>query len=100
MDHLTYLGKTTFRATGIPFCIKHADRLSHIYLIGKTGVGKSTLLETMLFQDMQFGQGVCLIDSHGDLVERLYRSHEQHRKQWRSGRPYPKLVYLNVPDPK
>ena len=99
-DHITYLGRTTFRAKGIPFGIKHADRLSHMYVIGKTGVGKSTLLETMLFQDMQFGQGFCLIDPHGDLVERLYRSYEQHRKHWQSDRPYPKLIYLNVPDPK
>jgi len=99
MDHPTYLGKTTHRGKGIPFGIKPADRMSHMYLIGKTGVGKSTLLETMLFQDMQAGLGFCLIDPHGDLVERLYRSCEQHRKKWRSDYPYPKLIYLNVPDP-
>ena len=55
----------------------------------------------MLVQDMQFGQGFCLIDPHGDLVERLYRSYERYRMEWRPsiGRPFPKLIYLNVPDP-
>jgi len=87
-DHVTYLGRTTFRAKGIPFGIKHADRMSHMYVIGKTGVGKSTLLETMLVQDIQRGQGFCLIDPHGDLVERLYLLCRK------------RAVYFNVPDPK
>ena len=56
----------------------------------------------MLSQDMQSGQGFCLLDPHGDLVERLYRSYERYRKEWQAsiGRPFPKLIYLNVPDPR
>jgi hypothetical protein len=58
----------------VRFGIKQPDRLSHIYLIGKTGVGKSSLLEIMARQDLGNGRGFALIDPHGDLVERLARS--------------------------
>jgi type IV secretory pathway TraG/TraD family ATPase VirD4 len=68
---LTYLGRTTFRNGGELFGIKREDRLSHVYIIGKTGSGKSTLLETMALQDLRRGNGFALIDPHGDLVERI-----------------------------
>jgi type IV secretory pathway TraG/TraD family ATPase VirD4 len=51
--------------------IKTEDRFSHVYVIGKTGTGKSTLLETMALQDLECGNGFALIDPHGDLVERV-----------------------------
>jgi hypothetical protein len=53
------------------FGVKHADRFFHLLLIGRTGVGKTTLLETMVLQDMRQGRGLCLIDPHGDLYTRL-----------------------------
>ena len=53
------------------FGIKDEDRLLHMYLIGKTGTGKSTLLENMALQDLERGHGFALIDPHGDLVARI-----------------------------
>lgn len=72
--------------------MKQADRLSHIYAIGKTGVGKTTLLETLISQDILVGRGCALIDPHGDFVERLVENMPDHRQD--------DLVYLNVGDPE
>jgi len=63
----TPIGITNFR-TPIPFYIKDQDRLGHIYCIGKTGVGKSTLLLNMAISDIQKGKGLCIIDPHGDIA--------------------------------
>lgn len=62
-----------------------------MYVIGRTGAGKSTLLETLAIQDMQHGRGLCLIDPHGDLAERLIGSIPEHRMS--------DLIYLNAPNP-
>ena len=62
------------------FGIKREDRFSHIYVIGKTGTGKSTLLETMALQDLATGNGFALIDPHGDLVERIAARIPEPRK--------------------
>lgn len=61
-----------------------------MYVIGKTGTGKSTLVETMIRQDMERGLGLVLLDPHGDLVERVVAAVPQHRKS--------DLIYFNVPD--
>ena len=66
----TPIGVTNFR-NPIPFYIKDQDRLGHIYCIGKTGVGKSTLLENMAISDIQKGKGLCIIDPHGDIAENI-----------------------------
>jgi type IV secretory pathway TraG/TraD family ATPase VirD4 len=68
---IIYLARTTFRGGGELFGIKREDRFSHVYIIGKTGTGKSTLLESMALQDLDRGNGFALIDPHGDLVERI-----------------------------
>jgi type IV secretory pathway TraG/TraD family ATPase VirD4 len=65
---VTYLARTNHRDPPRTFGIKQADRRSHIYVIGKTGTGKSTLLKTMVLQDISAGQGLALLDPHGDLV--------------------------------
>lgn len=70
-NDVSYFARTNFRNEKQLFGIKQADRLSHLYLIGKTGVGKSTLLETLARQDIEQGRGFALVDPHGDLVERL-----------------------------
>ncbi|HVX51899.1 MAG TPA: DUF87 domain-containing protein [Chitinophagaceae bacterium] len=67
----TPIGKTDFRNQHIPFYIKNADRLRHIYVIGKTGVGKSTLLLNMAISDIQKGKGCCILDPHGDIAEKI-----------------------------
>jgi len=66
----TPIGITNYRQA-IPFYIKDQDRLGHIYCIGKTGVGKSTLLENMAISDIQKGKGLCLIDPHGDIATNI-----------------------------
>jgi ABC-type phosphate/phosphonate transport system ATPase subunit len=65
------LARVDFRNDDRVFGVKAEDRFSHIYIIGKTGTGKSTLLETMAIQDLECGNGFALIDPHGDLVERI-----------------------------
>ena len=71
MSSITKIGKTNFRNTNQIFGIKEKDRAGHIYCIGKTGVGKSTLLLNMAIDDIQKGKGVGIIDPHGDLSETL-----------------------------
>jgi len=68
-ETITIVGATNWRNTNKPFGIKDLDRLGHIYCIGKTGVGKSTLLENMAISDIQKGKGLCIIDPHGDIAE-------------------------------
>ena len=63
-EDLTILGKTNFRGSQTIFGIKPIDRRRHIYVIGKTGMGKSTLLENMIYSDIMEGKGVGVIDPH------------------------------------
>jgi hypothetical protein len=66
---VSLLGKTNFRGKYIDFGIRPDDRRRHIYIIGKTGMGKSTLLENMLYSDIQNNKGVAVVDPHGDLAD-------------------------------
>lgn len=68
---VTYFAQTDARAKRVPFGIKVNDRLRHVYVIGKTGMGKSTLLENMAVQDIQSGNGLAFIDPHGASAEKL-----------------------------
>jgi len=68
---ITALAETNFRNQRRRFGIKLDDRRRHMYLIGKTGMGKSTVLENMIIQDIQNGNGVAVVDPHGDLVEKV-----------------------------
>ncbi len=70
-DPITYFGLTDSRGKHTPFGIKQKDRSRHMYVIGKTGMGKSTLLENMAIQDIQNGHGVCFIDPHGKTADLL-----------------------------
>ena len=89
-DPITVIAQTNFRNARTRFGIKQADRRSHMYIIGKTGTGKSTLLETLIRQDIRNGHGLALCDPHGDLVGRvLERMPEERRKD---------LIYFNAPD--
>jgi DNA helicase HerA-like ATPase len=67
-DHVTRFARVDFRGDERIFGIKDEDRFSHVYVIGKTGTGKSTVLENMTVQDLERGNGFALIDPHGDLV--------------------------------
>ncbi len=68
---INIFGQTDFRNLGKRFGIKLDDRRRHMYVIGKTGMGKSTMLENMVINDMWAGHGVALIDPHGDLAEKV-----------------------------
>jgi type IV secretory pathway TraG/TraD family ATPase VirD4 len=87
---ISHIGRTNHRNRGIPFGIRQADRLSHLYVIGKTGVGKSTLLETLAKQDLEAGRGFALIDPHGDLADRIARDARGEVRE--------RVTYLNAPD--
>lgn len=63
----------------LAFGVSSADRHQHLYLIGQTGTGKSTLLESLLVQDIRHGAGCALLDPHGDLVEAVLHSVPAHR---------------------
>ncbi|HWU24561.1 MAG TPA: type IV secretion system DNA-binding domain-containing protein, partial [Candidatus Paceibacterota bacterium] len=70
-DRVTYFAATDSRGKRIPFGLKAKDRQRHMYVIGKTGMGKSTLLENMAIQDLQNGEGLAFIDPHGSAIETL-----------------------------
>ena len=67
-DHGLYLGKSVYRGLTKPVFMGESDRERHMYIIGRTGTGKSELLKYMILQDIREGRGVCLIDPH-DLAE-------------------------------
>jgi Type IV secretion-system coupling protein DNA-binding domain len=87
---LTFFARTNFRNQQRIFGIKRTDRRAHIYMIGKTGTGKSTLLETLIRQDIASGEGLALLDPHGDLVEQVLTKIPEHRKA--------DVIYFDVPD--
>ncbi len=70
-DRINYFAETDARNKRVKFGIKASDRTRHVYIIGKTGMGKSTLLENMAVQDIQNGDGMAFIDPHGKTAELL-----------------------------
>ena len=78
-EKVTYFAYVDKRGSKVAFGIKAKDRLQHIYTIGKTGTGKSTLLENMAIQDIISDEGVCFIDPHGKSAERLLEYVPKHR---------------------
>ncbi|MBI2019473.1 type IV secretory system conjugative DNA transfer family protein [Candidatus Daviesbacteria bacterium] len=66
-----YLGKSVFRGVERPVYLSEDDRRKHMYIIGRTGTGKSELLKTLMLQDILAGKGLCFIDPHGDAAEEL-----------------------------
>lgn len=74
----TYIGATDHHGDGRRFGIHQPDRLFHLYVVGQTGVGKSTLLEQLALQDFRAARGFAVIDPHGDLAERLVQECRPH----------------------
>ena len=70
-EKITYFGETDSRGKRVKFGIKAKDRAKHVYVIGKTGMGKSNLLEVMAIQDLQNGEGMAFMDPHGKSAELL-----------------------------
>ena len=69
----TAVGYGYYRGVKRPVSIGPEDRRRHVYIIGKTGVGKSVLLHDMAIQDIKAGNGVCVIDPHGDLIDEIVK---------------------------
>ncbi len=78
-NKVTYFAETNSRGKGVAFGIKRRDRARHMYIIGKTGMGKSTLLENMAIQDIRNGEGMAFIDPHGSTAERIMEYVPPHR---------------------
>lgn len=87
---LTVFAEANFRNQFRKFGIKEDDRRRHMYLIGKTGMGKSTILENMIVDDIRAGKGVAVVDPHGDLAEKIIKHIPADRIN--------DVVYLNPSD--
>jgi len=79
MNDINLFAKTNFRGQEAKFGIKTKDRRQHMYVIGKTGVGKTVLLKNMALQDINEGRGLCIIDPHGEFVEEVVDKIPAHR---------------------
>jgi hypothetical protein len=88
---VTILGETDFRDRHQPFGIKRSDRRYHMVLVGRTGMGKSTLMENLMLSDVSAGEGFAVLDPHGDLAEsvanRIFKTRPQD------------LIYFNPSEP-
>ena len=91
-NSICYFAETNFRNKRDTFGIHQKDRLHHFYILGRTGTGKTTLLETKISQDLKANRGICLIDVHGDLVNKIVKSIPEYRKK--------DVVYLDATNPK
>ena len=73
MGTVHFIGRVRFRDKRQVFGIRSADRLHHLYAVGKTGAGKTTFIENLIRQDIKDGNGLALLDPHGDLAKRITR---------------------------
>jgi len=89
-NEITFFAKTNFRNQERVFGIKTDDRRRHMYVIGKTGMGKTNLLENLAIQDIQKGHGIAFIDPHGDTAEKLIKAIPSSRIN--------DVIYLNPSD--
>lgn len=89
-NEVNYFAKTNFRNQLTKFGIKTDDRRRHVYVIGKTGMGKTTLLENFILSDIYAGHGCCYVDPHGDTAEKLV----DYIPSWRLN----DVVYFNPSD--
>src|SRR3989344_2640295 len=85
-----YFGRTDFRNKDRLFGIKRNDRRQHVYVGGKTGTGKSALLNNFIVQDIMNGEGLCVVDPHGELVEGVLKKIPEHRMK--------DVIYFNPAD--
>ena len=89
-NEIAFFAKTNFRNQERVFGIKTDDRTRHMYIIGKTGMGKTNLLENLVVQDIRNGHGICYIDPHGDTAEKLLKAIPANRIN--------DVIYLNPSD--
>ena len=89
-DDLSVIGVRKSAVRPEPFGLSQSDRRGHLYVVGKTGTGKSTLLRNLIVQDIQAGRGLAILDPHGDLAEELL----DYIPPWRDRH----VVYFNPAD--
>src|SRR5438128_451467 len=87
---VTYVAVTNHRGVHKRFGVKQADRRFHMFCVGKTGTGKSTLLKTMILQDVVNGRGLAVFDPHGDLAEDVLKRVPEDRRA--------DVIYLDTPN--
>ena len=87
---VVYFARTDYRNANRLYGIKRKDRRQHFYIIGKTGTGKSALENNMIVQDIANGEGVCVVDPHGELVEGILKMIPEERMD--------DVVYFNHAD--
>ncbi|MDA2935611.1 type IV secretion system DNA-binding domain-containing protein [Patescibacteria group bacterium AH-259-L05] len=87
---IVYLAKTDFRNQEKLFGVKRKDRRQHMYVVGKTGTGKSVFIHNIILQDIMNGEGVCVVDPHGELVETILTSIPKKREK--------DVIYFNPAD--
>ena len=88
--HISYFAETDFRNAHEQFGIKQADRMVGLYILGKTGTGKTNLLETLIYQDLFFNRGICVMDVNGDMIKKVANMIPIHRKE--------NTIYLDTSD--
>ena len=88
--NVVYFGKVDYRNAEKVFGIKRKDRRQHMYIVGKTGTGKSALIHNFISQDIANGDGVCVVDPHGELVEGVLENIPKERAK--------DVVYFNPSD--
>ncbi len=89
-EDVVYIGRTDFRNANKLFGVKRKDRRQHMYIIGKTGTGKSVLAGNLIVQDIINGEGVCVVDPHGELVEGILKQIPRSRQK--------DIIYFNPAD--
>jgi len=89
-EDIAVFAQTTYRNEFKKFGIKTDDRRRHMYFIGKTGMGKSTVLENMIVEDIRAGHGVAVVDPHGDLAEKVIQYIPKERVN--------EVIYFNPSD--
>lgn len=89
---INVFAQTTYKNANVKYGLWRADRRRHMYVIGKTGTGKSTLLANMAINDLKNNEGLCVIDPHGDLVETLLNYIPSHRIN--------DVIYFDPSDPE
>ena len=90
-NDIVYFGKTNYRNREHVFGVRRKDRRQHTYIIGKTGTGKTVLLENFAVQDIENGDGLCVVDPHGEFVEGLLDKIPAERMK--------DVIYVNPADP-
>jgi hypothetical protein len=73
MNKINFFGQTNFRGRDTTFGIKRPDRRQHVYIVGKSGSGKTKLMENMCINDIRAGEGLALVDPHGEFAEQILR---------------------------